>query len=93
VDAACSVTARAADYPAHRGIAPEAVGIVHVLVAGQPPEHRLAQQADQQVSAILAGARIGERIGSRVGQAQRVIQFAIGQQPGIGGDCGAAKLQ
>jgi hypothetical protein len=37
--------------------------------------------------------RIGKRIGTRVGQAQRVIQLAVGQQPGVGGDRGAAKLQ
>jgi hypothetical protein len=32
----------AADDPPHRRIAPEAVGIVHVLVAGEAAEHRLA---------------------------------------------------
>ena len=82
-----------ADHPAHRRIAAQPVGVVHVLVAGQPPEHRLAQQADQPMATVLAGARVGQRIGTRVGQAQRVIQLAIGQQPGIGGDRGAAKLQ
>jgi hypothetical protein len=45
------------------------------------------------VAAILAGARVGERIGPRVSQAHRVIQLAIRQQPGIGGDRRAAKLQ
>src|SRR5437667_5881050 len=30
------------DHPAHRGIPSEPVGIVHVLVAGKAPEHRLA---------------------------------------------------
>jgi hypothetical protein len=44
------------------------------------------------MTTILASARIGKRIGTRVGQAQRVIQFAIGQQPGIGGERGAAEL-
>ena len=43
--------------------------------------------------AILAGARIGEHVTTRVAQAHRVIQSAIGQQPGIGGDRGAAKLE
>ena len=42
-----------------------------VLVAGQPPEHRLAQQAGQPVAAVLAGARVRKRFGTRVGQAQR----------------------
>ena len=36
---------------------------------------------------------IGERIGTRLGQPDRIIQLAIGQQRGIGGDRGTAKLQ
>ena len=45
------------------------------------------------MAAVLAGARIGEGVGTRVGQCQRVVQLAIGEQPGIGRDRGAAKLQ
>src|SRR5271170_7052471 len=45
------------------------------------------------MAAVPAGARIGKHIGTRVGQAQRVIQLAIGQQPGIGSDHAAAKLE
>ena len=36
----------AANDPAHRGIASKAVGVVHVLVAGETTEDRLAQQTD-----------------------------------------------
>ena len=42
---------------------------------------------------VLAGARVGQRIGRRVGQAQRVVQFAVGQQSGIGGNRRTAKLE
>jgi hypothetical protein len=45
------------------------------------------------MAAVLAGARIGEGVGTRVGQSQRVVQLAIGEQPGIGRDRGAAKLE
>jgi hypothetical protein len=45
------------------------------------------------VAAILACARIAERIGARVGQAEGVIQLATNQQPAIGGDRTAAKLE
>ena len=45
------------------------------------------------MASVLAGARVRQSIGARVGQAQPVIQFAVSQQPGIGGDRGAAKLQ
>jgi hypothetical protein len=34
---------RAADHPAHRRVAAQPFGVVHVLVAGQPPEYRLPQ--------------------------------------------------
>jgi hypothetical protein len=58
-----------ADHPAHRWVAAQPLGVIHVLVASQPPEHRLAQQADQ-VAAVLACTRVGQRIGTRVGQTQ-----------------------
>ena len=45
------------------------------------------------MTAVLAGARIGKDIGTRLGQPQRFIQLAIGEQPGIGRDRGAAKLK
>jgi hypothetical protein len=67
-----------ADHPAHRRVAAQPVGVVHILIAGQPPGHRLAQQAGQPVATVLAGARVGKRIGTRVGQANRVVQLAIG---------------
>jgi hypothetical protein len=53
----------------------------------------LAQQASQLVTTVLAGARVSQRVGTRIGQAQCVIQLAIRQQPGVGGDRGTAKLQ
>ena len=45
------------------------------------------------MASVLAGARVRQSIGARVGQAQRIIQFAVSQQPGIGGDRGAGKSQ
>jgi hypothetical protein len=45
------------------------------------------------MATVLARARIGKHIGTRVSQAQRVIQLALGQQPGIGSDHAAAKLE
>jgi len=44
----------------------------------------LAQQPGEPVATVLAGARVGQLVGTRVGQAQRVIQLAVSQQPGIG---------
>jgi hypothetical protein len=73
-----------ANNPAHRWITAQPLGVVHVLVAGQPPAHRLAQQAGQPMPTVLTGACVRQRFGTRVGQAQRVIQLAVSQQPGIG---------
>ena len=83
----------AADDPAHRRIMAQALGVVHVLVSGKTTEHRLPQQTDQRMAAVLAGARIGERLARHRAQPECVVEFAIGQQSGIGGDHGAAKLQ
>jgi hypothetical protein len=38
------------------------VSIVHVLLAGQSSEHRLAQQTEQLVATVLTGARIGQHV-------------------------------
>ena len=40
------------------------------------------------MTTVFSGVPIGERIGTRLGQPDRIIQLAIGQQPGIGGDRG-----
>src|SRR5262245_1223948 len=56
-------------------------------------EHRLPQQTNQRVAAVLARACIGEHLARRHAQPKSVVEFAVGQQPGIRGDNGAAKLQ
>jgi hypothetical protein len=42
---------------------------------------------------VLAGARIGEGLARHRAQPECVVEFAIGQQSGIGGHHRAAKLQ
>jgi hypothetical protein len=68
------------------------IGVVYVLIAGQPPEYRLPQQSDQEVASVLAGARLRQSFAAACGQSERVVQFTIGQQSAIGGDRGATKL-
>jgi hypothetical protein len=53
-----------ADDPAHGWISAKPVGIVHVLVPGEPPKHGLAKLSDQRVAAILAGPGVGENLSS-----------------------------
>jgi hypothetical protein len=92
-EAAEPAIARSADDPAYRRVAAQPLGVVHVLVAGQPPEHRLPQQAGEPVPTILARARVRQCFRTSVGQVERGIQLAISQQSGIGGDRRTAKLQ
>jgi hypothetical protein len=44
-----------AERLAHCRVAAQPVGAIHFLVAGEPPEHRLTQQARQQVTDVLSG--------------------------------------
>jgi len=63
------------DDPAHRRIAPEPVGIVHVLVAGEAPEHGLTKLGDQAVAPVPPRAGVGEHLGRHRREAERVVEF------------------
>src|SRR5262249_58985864 len=71
----------AADNPAHRRIVPQAPGVVHVLVSGKATKYRLPKQPGQCVPTILATACVGQNIPRHLGQTERVVEFAISQQP------------
>jgi hypothetical protein len=43
--------------------------------------------------AVLAGADVGEPLAGQIREAERVVEFAVGKQPGIGGDNRTAKLE
>ena len=53
----------------------------------------LPQQPDQRMAAVPAGPRIGKYVRGHCAQTEGVIEFAIGQQSGSGGDPGAMELQ
>src|SRR5262245_31596602 len=83
----------AADNPAHRRIVAQALSVVHVLVSGKATKYRLPEQPGQCVPTILATACVGHNITRHLGQTECVVEFAISQQPSIGGHQGAAKLE
>src|SRR5262249_36325275 len=83
----------AADNPAHRRIVAQALGVVHILVAGKATKYRLPEQPGQCVPTILPTACVGQNITRHLGQTEYVVEFAISQQPSIGGHQGAAKLE
>ena len=70
--------------PAQGGIVRQPVGIVHGLVASEPPEHGLADLSTQSVAAILAGPGIGKDLSGQVCQAQDLIEIPKRKQPSVG---------
>jgi len=81
-----------ADDPSHRGIMAQSLDVVDVLVSGKPPEHGLPQHADQRMPAVLAGAGVGEPFARHSTEAERIVEFAVGKQPGVRGEDRTAKL-
>ena len=71
----------------------QAFCVVHILVSGKSPEHRLSQHSDESMPAILAGACVGEHIARHRGKAERVVEFPVREQAGVGGDHRSAKLE
>jgi hypothetical protein len=65
----------------------------YVLVSGQPPEHGLPQHPDKRVPAVLARAGVCEPRTRHRAEAERVVQFAVGEQTGVRRDDRAAKLE
>src|SRR5262249_58803309 len=79
------------DNPAHSRTVAQALGVVHTLVSGKATKYRLPEQPGQCVPTILATACVGQNITRHLGQTEYVVEFAISQQPSIGGHQGAAK--
>jgi hypothetical protein len=83
----------AADNPAHRRIMAQAFGVVDIFVSGQPSEHRLPQQSDKSMATVLPGACVGQHLTCHCPETEDIVEFAIGEQSGIGGDPRAMKLK
>jgi hypothetical protein len=75
-----------ADDGAHGGVAGEPLGVVDVLVAGEPAVDGLPQQAEQPVADVRPAPTLGEGGCGRRGQAEGVVQLAVGEQAGVGSD-------
>src|SRR5918996_2342646 len=70
----------------HRGITGEPLGIVDVLVAGEPAEHRLAEQSAQLGACVLATAAVEELRDRDVGKPEGIIEFTVGEQATVRSD-------
>ena len=56
-------------------------------------ETRLENGSRDACAAVIAGPRVGEHLTSHHGRPERVVEFAIREQTGIGRDDGSAKLK
>src|ERR1700726_946044 len=71
----------------------QALSVFHIFISGQPTEHRLSQHSNESMPAIPAGACVGEYIAGHRGKAERVVEFPVREQAGVGGDHRSAKLE
>jgi hypothetical protein len=80
-----------ADDGPHGLVAGESLGVVHVFVASQPTEHRLAKQPAQCVACVLATSAVQEFRDRDLGEPQDVVELTVGEQPAVGGDPGTVR--
>jgi hypothetical protein len=80
-------------HGAHRGIDPQALSVVEVLVPGEPTEEGLTQEGREAVACVPAGPCVVQLVGGRVGELEGVVEFAVGQESGIAGDVGAVEFE
>jgi hypothetical protein len=62
------------------------LGVVDVLVAGEPAVDGLAQQAEQPVPNVLPAPTFGERRRRQGGEAKSLVQLPVGEQAAVGRD-------
>ena len=83
----------AADYPSHHRVEAGPDGIVHAVVPAKASENGLAELPDKIVATVLPTAGVRECVPGNLGQHDRIIQFSIRQQSGVGRDLGTVELQ
>ena len=54
------------------------------------PDH---EQASQQMAGVLAPAIVGKSTTGQIGQTKSIVEFAIGEQSGVGSDPAAVEFQ
>ena len=57
------------------GVVRQPVGIVHVLISGEPTEDGLPDLRRQGVAAVPAGPGLGESLCGRLGQAKGIVEL------------------
>ena len=83
----------AADDPSHDRVEAEPVGIVHVVVPAKAPENGLAELRDKTVATVLPTTGVRQCVAGNLAQSDRIVQFPVRQQPGVGSDLGTVELK
>jgi hypothetical protein len=83
----------AADDPSHDRVEAEPVGIVHVVVPAKAPENGLAELRDKTVATVLPTTGVRQYVPGNLAQSDRIVQFPVRQQPGVGSDLGTVELK
>jgi hypothetical protein len=81
------------DHRAYRRIMRQALGVVHILIAGEAAEHGLPQQPGQEMAGVPPTTAFRQHATGHVGQPEGVVQLPVGQQAGVGRDTAAVELQ
>ena len=82
-----------ADDPPHDRVEAEPVGIVHVVVPAKASGNGLAELPGKTVTTVLPATGVREHVPGNLAQSDRIIEFPIRQQPGVGRDLGTVELQ
>jgi hypothetical protein len=72
---------------------PEAIGVVDVLVAAEPPERGLTEQADHPMLSVPSGPRVHKPLSGRLRQSEGFIKLPERKEPCIGRDLGTVEFQ
>ena len=83
----------AVHYGANGRIMRQAISVVRILIAGQSTGHRPTKQPSQQVAGVLATAALRQHCTCEISEAERVIQFSMDQDAGIGSGAAAVEYQ
>ncbi len=77
----------------HGGVDAQPLGVVDIFITGQSAVDRLTEQWYKAMLLVLAQATILQVVCTRLGQCQRLVEFSIREQPGVGGDLAAHEPQ
>ncbi len=82
-----------ADDRSHGWIASEPLGVVDILVAGEPTEHRLAEQSAQRMARVVATAAVEELCDRDLGEPEGIVEFTVGEQAAVRRDPDAVEFE